>query len=185
MRCSELSVEGGYRFALRSDAYRSAVSLILNSGPTTALTGWAWQSYLKLWLSEGSNCPDWCRLLLYRRSRNKHSSEESIPLGFHWWRINKILQLKMENRDFPGSLVVKIHASNGGGMGLVPGWGTQIPHATSYSQEKKERNPKTLFKNKKKISTSTREGQFHAWESQKWQGIDLGLQGCRHWYCQV
>lgn len=39
MRCSELRVEGGYRFALRSDAYRGAVSLILNSGPIKTLTG--------------------------------------------------------------------------------------------------------------------------------------------------
>lgn len=29
------------------------------------------------------------------------------------------------SRDLPGSLVVKIPASNAGGMGLIPGWGTE------------------------------------------------------------
>ena len=40
--------------------------------------------------------------------------------------------------------VVKIHASNTGGMGLIPGWGTKIPHTTW---------PKSLkIKKKKEIS---------------------------------
>ena len=32
-------------------------------------------------------------------------------------------------RDFPGSPVVKNSPSNAGDVGLIPGWGTKIPHA--------------------------------------------------------
>ena len=31
--------------------------------------------------------------------------------------------------DFPGGPVVKNTPSNAGDMGLIPGWGTKIPHA--------------------------------------------------------
>ena len=33
-------------------------------------------------------------------------------------------------RDFPGGPVVKNPPSNAGDVGLIPGWGTKIPHAT-------------------------------------------------------
>ena len=39
------------------------------------------------------------------------------------------------------SLVVKqlrFHASNAEGMGLIPGWGTKIPHAEWWGQKKKK-----------------------------------------------
>ena len=29
--------------------------------------------------------------------------------------------------EFPGSLVVRLHASMARGLGLIPGWGTNIP----------------------------------------------------------
>ena len=32
-------------------------------------------------------------------------------------------------RDFPGGPVVKNPPSNAGDVGLIPGWGTKIPHA--------------------------------------------------------
>ena len=32
-------------------------------------------------------------------------------------------------RDFPGDTVVKNLPSNAGDAGLIPGWGTKIPHA--------------------------------------------------------
>ena len=41
-----------------------------------------------------------------------------------------ILQLKRTGRDFPGGPVVKNVPSNVGGMGLNPGQGSKIPHAT-------------------------------------------------------
>ena len=33
-------------------------------------------------------------------------------------------------RDFPGGSVVKNLPCNAGEVGLIPGWGTKIPHAT-------------------------------------------------------
>jgi len=33
-------------------------------------------------------------------------------------------------RDFPGNPVVKTLPSNAGGVGLIPGWGATIPHAS-------------------------------------------------------
>ena len=33
-------------------------------------------------------------------------------------------------RDFLGGPVVKTLPSDAGGLGLIPGWGTKIPHAT-------------------------------------------------------
>ena len=34
-----------------------------------------------------------------------------------------------DNRDVPGSPVVKTSPSNAGVAGLIPGWGAKIPHA--------------------------------------------------------
>ena len=39
------------------------------------------------------------------------------------------------------SLVVqwlRLHASNAGGTGLIPVWGTKVPHAVWHSQKKKK-----------------------------------------------
>ena len=36
----------------------------------------------------------------------------------------------MGGRDFPGGPVEKNLPSNVGDVGLIPGWGTKIPHAT-------------------------------------------------------
>ena len=40
-----------------------------------------------------------------------------------WWPLNP------SNQDFPGSPVVKNPPFNAGDMGLIPGGGTNIPHA--------------------------------------------------------
>ena len=32
---------------------------------------------------------------------------------------------------------LRLHTSNAGGMGLIPGWGTKIPHAVRCGQKKK------------------------------------------------
>ena len=34
---------------------------------------------------------------------------------------------------------LRLHASNAGGTGLIPGWGTKIPHAAGCSQKKKKK----------------------------------------------
>ena len=37
--------------------------------------------------------------------------------------------MKSDGGDFPGGLVVKNPSFNAGDMGLIPGQGTEIPHA--------------------------------------------------------
>ena len=49
------------------------------------------------------------------------------------------------SRDFPGGLVVKTRASTAKGMGLIPGQGTNILHATWYGQKKKKENSKFCY----------------------------------------
>ena len=53
------------------------------------------------------------------------------------------------------SLVVqwlRLHASTTGGMGLIPGWGTKIPHAMQCGKKKKvQQELKIVKKNKKKF----------------------------------
>ena len=44
-----------------------------------------------------------------------------------------------QKRDFPGGLVVRLHAPHTGGMGLVPDQGIKIPHATLHGQKKKKK----------------------------------------------
>ena len=50
------------------------------------------------------------------------------------------------SRMGPGtSLVVqwlRLHASNAGGVGSVPGWGTEIPYAMGYGKKKAWSNEK-------------------------------------------
>ena len=53
---------------------------------------------------------------------------------------------RKKKSDFGGSLAVqwlRLHASNAGGAGLIPGQGTQIPHTSRSSQKKKERKKLT------------------------------------------
>ena len=42
---------------------------------------------------------------------------------------------KKQNRDFPGGPVVKTLPSNVEGAGLIPDWGTKIPHGTKGGQK--------------------------------------------------
>ena len=51
---------------------------------------------------------------------------------------------RVGRRGFPGSPAVKTQASNAGGTGLTPDWGTNIPLAKRCSQKKKK---KTFFLN--------------------------------------
>ena len=37
---------------------------------------------------------------------------------------------EIETSDFPGGPVVKNLPPNAGDLGLIPGWGTKIPHVT-------------------------------------------------------
>ena len=48
----------------------------------------------------------------------------------HWLVLSLLLPLfKTQLRDFPGSPVVEKPPSKAGDMGLIPGWGIEIPHA--------------------------------------------------------
>ena len=38
--------------------------------------------------------------------------------------------------EFPGSLVVRLHASMARGLGLIPGWGTNIPQGGVAKKKK-------------------------------------------------
>ena len=40
------------------------------------------------------------------------------------------MYIHIKHRDFPGGPVVKTSLSNAGGVGLIPGQGTKIPHAS-------------------------------------------------------
>ena len=54
-----------------------------------------------------------------------------------------------EDRDFPGTSVVKTLPSNAGGTGSIPGWGTKIPRATRCDQTlKKEKGVGRIEKNR-------------------------------------
>ena len=52
--------------------------------------------------------------------------------------INKTTKVGIENDrlgDFPGGPVVQNAPSNTGDIGLIPGWGTNIPHAVWHNHE--------------------------------------------------
>ena len=58
-----------------------------------------------------------------------------------------------ESRDFPGSPVVKTLPSNAGGVGLIPGWGTEIPHV-SHPKKKKSKHKQYCNKFNKDLKKS-------------------------------
>ena len=45
------------------------------------------------------------------------------------FRQKKRAKKNAAEEDFPGGPVVKNLSSNAGDVGLIPGWGTKIPHA--------------------------------------------------------
>ena len=49
-------------------------------------------------------------------------------------------QKQQPSRDFPGSTVVKTLPSNAGGVGLIPGWETKVPHASWPNKTEKRSN---------------------------------------------
>ena len=48
--------------------------------------------------------------------------------------------------DFPGGPVIKSLPSNAGGAGLIPGWGTKIPHAMGQLARAPQLRPDTTNK---------------------------------------
>ena len=59
-------------------------------------------------------------------------------------QINSLSSKITEKRDSLEVQWLRLHASNAGGEGSVPGWGTKIPHATRHGQK----NPQKTKQNK-------------------------------------
>ena len=55
-------------------------------------------------------------------------SQPSVPMGSTPMDPNYSM-------DLPGSPVARFHASNAAGVGLIPGWGTRIPHAWGVTKK--------------------------------------------------
>ena len=53
---------------------------------------------------------------------------------------------------------LRFHASNAEGMGLIPGWGTKIPHAEWWGQKKKKDRERERERKQAKCPT-TRDGE--------------------------
>lgn len=49
-----------------------------------------------------------------------------------------LLNKKTESRKSPGGQWLGLHASTARDMGLIPGWGTQTPHAAQCQKKKKK-----------------------------------------------
>ena len=50
--------------------------------------------------------------------------------------INYLFHLKLRYKGFTGGPVVKSSPSNVGDVGLIPGWGAKIPHASQPKSQK-------------------------------------------------
>ena len=57
------------------------------------------------------------------------SGNQKSVLHLHNFVISRKLY-----KDFPAGSVAKTPPSSAGGVGLIPGWGTKIPHPTGCSQ---------------------------------------------------
>ena len=94
-----------------------------------------------------------------------------IKIIFHWCLLiifvfyQKIHALKHHTRDFPGGPVVKTSPSNAAGVGLIPGPGAKIPHASGPKNQhikqkqycnKFNKDLNFFFKKKKIIITQKR-----------------------------
>ena len=84
--------------------------------------------------------------------------------------------LKQDNRDFPGSPVVKNLPANAGDMGLIPGPGNKIPHVRGNwacePQILKPRSPRALALQQEKPPwrkghAAQPERSFSSWQLEK------------------
>ena len=64
-------------------------------------------------------------------------------MTFYHWGLKVFLPLFYKERaysgDFPGGPVVKTLSSTAGGVGLIPGQGAKVPHASRSKKKKKSK----------------------------------------------
>ena len=73
----------------------------------------------------------------HQGNANQNHNEIITSHLLRWLLKNK------QTKDYGTSLAVqwlRLCTSNAGGAGLIPGWGTKIPHATWYGQKLKKKN---------------------------------------------
>ena len=63
---------------------------------------------------------------------------------------------KKKKRDFPGGPVVKNPPSSAGDAGLIPGWGTKIPHAAGQLSPCTTTREKPTLHNKRSLAPQLR-----------------------------
>ena len=75
------------------------------------------------------------------------------------------LVVNSEPRDFPGDPVVKTLPFNAGGVGSIPGWRPEIPHALGPKKKKKIETTKALkmvhIKKKKNLRKNSETSELY------------------------
>ena len=66
-------------------------------------------------------------------------SKSSVNIKYTIKFIELYTLKRVNSREFPGGPVVSTQHFHCKGMGSISGWGTEIPHASQYSQENEER----------------------------------------------
>ena len=60
-------------------------------------------------------------------------------------KCNQKTRQKRPKQDFPAVQCLRFCAPNSGGVSLIPGWGTKIPHSASCDLKKEKNGPKQPF----------------------------------------
>ena len=74
--------------------------------------------------------------------------------------LQGIVENNRTTRDFPGGPVVKKPPSNARDAGLIPGWGTKLPHAVGQLSPR-TLEPTATTREKPRASTKTRRSQIN------------------------
>ena len=87
-----------------------------------------------------------CTLGLFGPAFSVHPENRGPGKGEHWSSLNKKQWQRpnqKEKRGLPSEGVgvqwLRLHASNAGAVGLIPGWETKIPHVMQHGQKIKKK----------------------------------------------
>ena len=87
-----------------------------------------------------------CTLGLFGPAFSVHPENRGPGKGEHWSSLNKKQWQRpnqTEKRGLPSEGVgvqwLRLHASNAGAVGLIPGWETKIPHVMQHGQKIKKK----------------------------------------------